>query len=361
MHASRLAVAVSLASLALLAGAAVGQVPSGRPAAPQSPTAIQVAAPPVGVTPQNVNFGKIKPESLNPATFKVTNTGSAPLKIVKATPSCKCTAITPVEGAIIAPGATLDISASLKAPSTPGERDAKVFLMFEGYKAPVILTLVGEVVMEVVCEPAFVDALKGNTGGTIKVSSQDGKPFRVLSAGNAAPVFQGFDPAKDAPRAEYQLVWDVKGMATLPIWWVVETDRPGAPLLPLRVRNENTGSKWDMARFDRQWHVKDGIVFVGGLAAGKPAEHTIEIEYYNPPVKDPTKARAKKPNWGVVKSVRSADPALAIEVVEGKLVGDDRLEIKIRVTGSAPKTIYTDCVIETETGTAVMPLIAKVS
>jgi hypothetical protein len=355
MQASRLLASLMVVALASIAAGAP-QSPAARPAGAQA----SAVRPSVAVAPAKVDFGKIGPESLNPATFKVTNTGATPLKIVKAMPSCKCTAISPVVGTTIAPGETIDVSASLKAPSVPGIRDAKVFLSFEGYTEPVILMLVGDVVMDVVCEPAYVDALQGRTAGVIKVTSRDGKPFSITSAGGAAPVYEGFDPTKDQPRAEYQLKWNTAGMTTLPIWWVVTTDRESAPILPLRVRNENTGVKWDMARFDRQWHVKDGIVFVGAMKVGQPVEHTIEIEYYNPPVKDPTKARAKKPNWAALKSVRSSDPTVKIEVVESKVIGDASLEVKIRITGSAPKTVYADCLIETETGTAAMPLIAIV-
>lgn len=369
MHASRLLAALSVvavfASLCSSASGRSSPLGQGAPSpAVQSaiPAATQGAiSPPVSVAPAKVEFGKIKPESVTPAKFQVTNTGTAPLKIVKATPSCKCTAISPVEGTVIEPGQTIEVSASLKAPSTPGERDAKVFLMFEGYQAPVILKLVGEVVMDIVCEPAYVDALKGVTSGVVKVRSQDGKPFRILSAGGSAPVFQGFDPAKDQPKSAYDLKWNVAGLEKLPIWWVVVTDRPEARLLPLRVRNENTGTKADMARFDRQWFVKEGIVFIGSMEVSKPVEHTLEIEYYNPPSKDPANARAKKPNWAALKAVRSADPSLTIEVLESKVVGDTILEVKVRVTGTMAKTIYTDCIIQTETGVAMVPMVALVN
>ncbi len=362
MQASRLLAALSVVAVfASVCSSASGLPSAFGQGAPPSAQSQAPGAPQVGVTPATVDFGKIKPESVTPAKFQVTNAGNAPLKIVKATPSCKCTAISPVEGTIIEPGQTIEISASLKAPSTPGERDAKVFLMFEGYQAPVILKLVGEVVMDIVCEPAFVDALKGVTSGVVKVRSQDGKPFRILSAGGSAPVYQGFDPATDQPKAAYDLKWNVAGMEKLPLWWVVVTDRPEARLLPLRVRNENTGAKADMGRFDRQWFVKESIVFIGSLDVAKPVEHTIEVEYYNPPSKDPTKARTKLPNWAALKSVRSADPSLAIEVLESKVVGDTILEVKVRVTGSTAKTIYTDCIIQTETGVAMVPMVAVVN
>lgn len=355
MHASRLLAAVSCVAFVALAPIASGQAPAG-PATAQAPAKV-----PVVVDPAKVSFGKIKPESINPAVFKVTNVGSAPLKIVKATPSCKCTAITPVEGKVIAPGETIEISASLKAPSVPGERDAKVFVMFEGYKAPVILELVGDVTMDIACEPAFVDALKEKKAGTIKVRSLDGKPFRILSAGGARPSFKPGTPTDaDGAKSDYEVQWTVEGLTTMPIWWVVETDRPGARLLPLRVRHETTGSKWDMARFERQWHLKDGLVFVGAVEVGKSVEHTLELEYYNPPSNDPSKVRPKKPNWSTFKAVSVADPSVKVEVVEHKMVGDSSLEVKIRVTGVQPKTLNVDCIIETETGRAVMPLIATV-
>jgi hypothetical protein len=324
------------------------------------PGAANAAMPPVEVTPKKAELGKVAPGSTTSATFVLRNTGSAPLKVTGAIPSCKCTAITPVAGMTIAPGATLEISAALKAPPTPGDRDAKVFVSFEGFRAPVVLELIGEVVMDIVCEPAFVDALKGVTAGTVKVRSQDGKPFSILSAGGAAPKIRGFDTTKDAPRSEYELEWSVAGIQTLPIWWVVETDRPAASVIPLRVRNENTGSRWDMARFDRQWHVKDSIVFPGRIVAGEASEMTVEIEYYNPPPRPGQNARPNLPNWSKFTSIAVSDPTVKIEVVETKVLSAEHFEVKVRVTGSTPKLVVTDCVITTETGTGILPFVAKV-
>ncbi len=336
---------------------AVTQGGSAGPAGPQAAN----QAPPVTFTPKKANLGKVGPGSTTPAKFVLTNVGTQPLTVTQAIPSCKCTAISPIVGQTIQPGGTLEVSASLKAPPTPGERDAKVFVSFEGYKAPVILELVGDVVMEVVCDPPYVDALKNVTAGTIKVRSQDGKPFKILSAGGAAPAYKGFDPAKDQPKAEYEISWSVAGLQTLPIWWVVETDRSNASLLPLRVRNENTGSRWDMARYDRQWNFKDGIVFPGLMKVGAPTEFSMELEYYNPPARPPQPVREKKPNWAALKSVTVSDPSVKAEIVEVKKIADDHIEVKVRFTGSAAKTIYADCIIVTETGSATMPFVAKVA
>ncbi len=331
-----------------------GAQPGTQGAAPNA------AMPPIEVTPKKAELGKVAPGSTTSAVFVLRNTGTAPLKVTGAVPSCKCTAITPVAGQTIAPGATLEISAALKAPPTPGDRDAKVFVSFEGFRAPVVLELIGEVVMDIVVEPAYVDALKGVTAGSVKVRSQDGKPFSILSAGGAAPKLRGFDAAKDAPRAEYELEWSVAGIQTLPIWWVVETDRPAASVIPLRVRNENTGSRWDMARFDRQWHVKDSIVFPGSITVGEPTEMTIEVEYYNPPPRPGQNARPNLPNWSKFSSIAVSDPTVKIEVVETKALSAEHFEIKVRITGSTAKLVVADCIITTETGTGILPFVAKV-
>ncbi len=302
-----------------------------------------------------VNIGVVKPNSITPATFTLRNISAAPVKVTAAMPSCKCTAITDVVGKTIEPGGSLELSASMKAPPVPGQRDAKVMIRLEGFEGIVEAKIDGIVEMAIVPEPAFVDALRGVTAGSIKVRSQDGKPFRILSAGGGPPSFVGFDPAKDEPRAEYTIQWSVAGLQTLPIWWTLETDRAEAPLLPLRVRHESTGSRWDPGRFERQWIVKDQIVFAGAMSVGVPTEATIEIEHYNP------RNQPLLAGWGEVTAITSSDPSIKIEILERKPLGTDYMEIKVRLTPSKPGVFANDLSITTRTGTGVVPFVAKAS
>src|SRR5262245_3646756 len=121
-------------------------------AAPQaaSPTAAQAASPqtrpanppqvapqvqiPVSVTPPEVDFGVVAPGTKHRATFTLRNLGNQPLTIERAAPSCKCTDITPMDGKTIPPGGTLEFSATLQVPKTPGDKDAKVMITFAGIR-----------------------------------------------------------------------------------------------------------------------------------------------------------------------------------------------------------------------------------
>ncbi len=330
-------------------------VAQSSPAAPP-PQAQPVAATPCEVSPKVVQIGQVAPNSLHPAKFTLTNRGTTPLKVASAIPSCKCTDITNIVGQVIQPGGTLDLSASMKAPPVPGAKDAEVFVTFEGWKAPVIAKISGEVVMSIVPQPPFVDALKGVTSGSITLRSADGKPFRILSAGGAVPNFKGFDAATGQPQAQYEIAWDVSKLAALPLWWVIETDRDDAAVIPLRIRNENTGSKYDMPRFDRQWIAKDSIALAGLLKAGMPGEIIIEIEHYNPP----QRKTPKKSGWDDIKSLTSKDPSVKFEIVEKRPIGNDRIELRVKVTASKPGLINSDLTLTTATGTGDIPFIAKV-
>jgi len=365
MHASRLSTGLLLVVLSLTIASACtessaaptgARVPVAQPQVPQQPGQPGAKAPakhPVEIAPAVAKLGKVGPNSVTPAKFTITNTTAAPLTVTAAQPSCKCTAISDIVGAVLAPGASLELTASLKAPPTPGPKDAKVFIYFADMKMPLIAMLEGEVEMSVVAEPAFVDALKGVTKGTIKVRSKDGKPFRVLTAGGKAPVIAGFDAAKDTPRNTYEVAWDVAGATVLPLWWTIETDRPDVAILPLRIRHETTGFKWDMPRYERQWFVKDQIVFAGQMTVGAPTEVTIELEYFNP------KNAPRRADWRDFRSVAVTDPSITVEVLEKTPIGEDHLELKLRLTPTKPGSIASDIIVTTATGAGPIPLVAK--
>ncbi|MDZ4753454.1 MAG: DUF1573 domain-containing protein [Phycisphaerae bacterium] len=353
-HASRLSTGLLLVVLALTSYPAIG----ARPQVPQQPgqTGAQVPARhPVEIAPPVAKLGKVAPNSVTAAKFTLTNTTAAPVTVTAAQPSCKCTAISDIVGSVIAPGASLEFTASLKAPPTPGPKDAKVSIRFAEIPAPLIAMIEGEVEMSVVAEPPFIDALKGVTTGKIKVRSTDGKPFRVLAAGGKAPVLTGFDAAKDAPRDSYEIAWDVAGITVLPLWWTIETDRPDVRILPLRIRNENTGFKWDMPRYERQWFVKDQIVFAGDMKVGVPTEVVVELEYFNPKMERP-----KLSAWRELRSVVASDPSVTVKVMEQKPVGEEHIELTLQLTASKAGTIASELIVTTATGAGPIPLVAKV-
>lgn len=312
---------------------------------------------PCSIEPKVARIGEVKPNSTTQAVFTLKNTGATPLVVKSVKPSCKCTGISDIVGQTIAPGATLQLKASLKAPPVPGPKDAKVFIDFENVPGVAIAMLEGEVVMPILAAPPFVDALNSVTSGATKVRSADGKPFKVVTAGGAAPVFVGFDPAKDAPRSEYELRWNLPAGATPPVWWAVETDRADCPVIPLRVRHDQTGARWDMERFQREWILKDQIALGGLMEPGKPVELVMELEHYNPRGKGAVVNNA----WSQVKGIQTGTPALAAEIVDAKVVGDV-VELKVRLTPTAAASglIATTMNVSTATGSGPVPFFARV-
>ncbi len=340
--------------------------PAARPASPAAPAAPapgsqgRPSAGPIAVEPPVIDFGPIGPGSRHEGKFQLRNLTQQPLTVRSAMPSCKCTAVSPIVGKVIPAGGTLELSATLEAPRTPGDKDAKVFVVCDGMESPAVAMLKGVVTLPIVPEPAYCEALKGVTKGVVRLKATDAKPFTVLGCDGKPPVFVGFDPAKDQPRSEYILAWDFTGVAPadLKLWWVVETNRADCPLIPLRVRNENTGSKFDQARTGRFWHVPESLVSAGLLAPGQPFEGSVEIEHYNP------KARGavEKPEWSQVRGVKSLSPLATAEFLGSQMDGD-KCAIRFRFTPSAAaagRFIWVPMEIQTATGSGPFFVVASV-
>lgn len=92
---------------------------------------------------ENFNFGKIKQGVPAKATFVVTNTGTTPLIIEQAAPSCGCT-VGDYTKEPIAPGKTGTITALFNAAAL-GEINKTVTVKFAGVDDVKYLKLTGEV------------------------------------------------------------------------------------------------------------------------------------------------------------------------------------------------------------------------
>ena len=335
----RLALPILTALLAHgpIAGA---QVPAAAPAA--------ATTAPVVLEPAEHDLGKIAPGSSQVRTFKLRNTGGAPVKIVSAFPSCKCTTLTDLAGKEIPAGGEVELQASLDAPRTPGMKDAKVFVNLEGGARPLVARLHGDVTLPVQPSPPFVDALKGNRTGTIEFASTDGKPFRVLAVDGAAPQFTDFDPAKDAPRSHYLVRWD---LAMVPDgkfrqWMVVETDRADCALIPIRIRNEGTGARFDPDVDRRGSFLPESIVVAGRMKPGEARDLEIELESSAP------KGKQQTPYWDRVLKVQCAAPEAHAQLLDARRVGD-RAMVRFRLTLSTKAQGYAYLPVTIETGTGV--------
>lgn len=345
----------ALTGVALLAAAAPafaqGALPPGTARIPDM----------VLVQPESISFGAVPPGSSHTGSFTLLNTTQSPMTIRAAVPSCKCTALTDIVGKSIPAGGSLKFDATMEVPLTPGVKDATVQIVVEGLPKPLTAKLSAESVMPIRVDPAYVDALKGKSMGTVAVRSADGKPFRILGVDGSAPQFVGFDPAGDAPRAEYTLRWSAPSAPceAMPLWWVIETDRADCPLVPLRIRHECTGSKADPGRFAREWFFPEPIGVVGRVSAGASAETVVPIEHYNPQAR----GAVQRPQWKDVVRVETRDPRAKAMLVRTQPGARDQVDVRLSVTPAAGLrgffAIPVDIVTATGTGTITVYGIAE--
>lgn len=343
------------APAAATAPAAAAPTPASTPAAPaaaatvQAPASRPASAFPLLVEPPEVNFGRVAPGTKHPARFVLRNAGASPLTIASAKPSCKCTDVSPIEGLTIAPGATLELAAALQVPKSPGEKDAKVMITVAGLQGMVLAKMVADVAQPVRAEPAHIDALKGVASGTIRLSSVDGKPFRVIAAGGKAPELVGFDPSKDAPRATYDLRWSASSIGSpLPQWLVVDTDRADCPQIPLRIRHETTGVRFDPEQRTRFWFPPESIVLAGVAKPGQPVRLSATIEHLNPGAQ----GRVTAPEWGKVTALGVPGGEGTATLVSATPRGMDFVDLEFDFVLAAGRTgsLYVPVRITTPTG-----------
>lgn len=322
----------------------------------------QVVPPaPVAVEPPQIDFGKVKPGSKMPGTFRLRNLAPSAVTVKAVTPSCKCTDISLAPGTVIPVGGSVEVAATLAVPTTPGEKDAKVFITFEGFGAPTMAMLKADATLPIRATPSFVDALKGTMTGVVQVSSEDQQPFRVLSAGGVAPIFVNFDATSDAPQSTYILRWNFPNAPCekMPLWWVVETDRPDCPLIPLRFRHECTGMRADPGKEARFWFIPEPLLLANRVALGSSVVIPVVIEHYNPKAK----GAVMRADWSQVKSVQSLSPDL-VATLEGTKPGtksDVEVQVRVAPAPSARGAIYAPIEITTATGSAVVAVSMQVA
>lgn len=242
--------------------------------------------PPIEFEPANMNFGIVPPHTIGKGSARVWNVGNRPLRIKKSVTSCGCTNAENLAGKVIQPGGYLDFTTEMEMKSGLSTKTEKISILFEGYNAYIPFFYNAEVALPVRVVPPYVEALKmlprGRSQsfqtGTVNVASSDNKPFSILKVHGDAPQFDGFDPATDEPRNQYTLRWDMDQFAgkTVPMYWVIETDHPFAPLVDVRVRHATTQP--DKNR-DRPWQPKDSRIVLDNIRNDETYEFVVKHEH----------------------------------------------------------------------------------
>jgi hypothetical protein len=262
------------------------------------------------VEPPSLDFGFIAPGEPKTGLFTLKNPTTRPFTIMMIQPTCTCTTTSDMAGRVIAPGESIQFDATLAGASATGPRKSTIKVIIEGYSKPVEVDVRAEVVMELRAVPAAINVLPNTpVAGRVVIESVDRKPFRIISINNAAPVFIGFDPAKDAPRNSYLVRYDFSEYVApaLPAWCLVLTDRPGSPVLALKVRTE----KSNIVPVVR---MKEYNLNLGAIPLHGAKEFTLELVDWTDPVE----------------SVASLSAAFAVELVEQAKAGENT-QVRCRV------------------------------
>lgn len=292
----------------------------------------QAAACPVKAAPAQQSLGIVAPHTTVSATATLTNTLTVPVKCVMSKPTCTCTTVDMV-GKTIPAGGSIQMPISMKVSGNTGMKSAAVNMLFEtdaGQRVPgvVQVEISAQVAYAVfgtqanrratgVSNDTFIDAFDfpAQVKGMVTVASADGKPFRVLSVMGQPPVFAqtsgGGTNAPGAAGPSHQLLYDFSALACadMPKWLLIETDRPEAPLIDMRVRHKCT---WSAPAFGFAQYYEN----LGVMPIGTPREFVIEIKHAN----------------GVaVSTVKSGDPRVAVQLVGSTMEGDS-LMLKLQAT-----------------------------
>ena len=221
-----------------------------------------------------MDFGTVPPGVIPNAVVKLKNTSDKPLTILAVQPSCKCTTVDDLVGQEIPPGGFVELKASMKKDSSPGQKKADIKVLVDGYSRVIPVQLRMEVSLPVRVVPGYVNAVKGQpTSGRLVVESLDKQPFTICSVGGKPPNLIGFDAAKDPPRNQYVLSYDIArdfGGEPVPLFWVLETDRADCPLVDIRMRLETTMPK-------PTFKMQDYRITFGRVEQGKTADFTVQV------------------------------------------------------------------------------------
>ena len=311
--------------------------------------------------PAKFELGDIEPGSEHSRTFVLRNVSNVPVRITAVTPTCRCTTTTDVSGSVIPPNEELAFTSVLAAPTTPGNKNAKVQISFAGQVKPLLVEIEGDITMAIKAAPPYVGGAKGDEeAGTVLVESIDGKPFSILSSGGRTPVFIGFNPTTDPPRSKYRLSWNLTQITDLPrrVWWVIFTDHAKCPVLPLRIRNSATGSRADMERYTRHWRFDESIINAEHVQTGATVTLELVLKHYNPRAR----GAIQQPQWGEIRSMTSLSGDLDVTYISSSALSGEEVKILFSVSPGSGVTgpLYDLIEVETVTGKGTFGLLALI-
>jgi ankyrin repeat protein len=202
----------------------------------------------VKAVPETLDMGEIATNETKKAILKLVNTGDKPMTLVRAQPTCGCTALDIKPNTVIGPNETVDVQVQLNGPAKAGEIHGKsVRFIVEG-QADLVVQLKGKAVSFVVSEPAALDPDKHD--GKMTIKSIDGSPFRIMSS--QPSILDGVDKE---PRTEHNVTVSYEKLreAGLHRQLIIYLDHPKCQQLTMPV----TLSQVEIARMNEERQKRD--------------------------------------------------------------------------------------------------------
>lgn len=303
--------------------------PAGLPQ--RTPPQPVLGPPPIEFQPEIIDLGEVRPNQRLTASVKIHNPSDKWLKIASTKADCACTSVE-VSDKMIAPGQSVLLNAHYAANSVMGEKKGAVRVGIEGYDI-IEVAVRAFVTMPVRADPPYITALNSSgqpLSGEYTVLSNDLKPFRILAINGEAPAFIDFDPAKDSPRNNYRVKWDLTRFdpqtcrdpegRKMPVWFIVETDHPECPVFDLEIRNECNRRNINP---NDTWVVQEKRILLGELKAGEPMEFEVVTHW-----------KQRAPKTDMVKAASSESSQFTVELLKVEAV-EDGLSCRIRITPSS--------------------------
>jgi hypothetical protein len=299
------------------------QHPHPQPAASQ-----EAAGPaPYEFDPPVLDFGIVAPDTEMRGSITLRNVSAQPLYIDAMKPDCKCTTVQDLTGRRLSPGESVVIDAVVEGRPTAAEKNSEIKFVFRGYGqgSVSIMSTVSRVVRGT---PSYLKATEQLTG-VVDVASLDGSTFRILAVDGGAPDYvDGFDPAVDEPRAEYQIGWDLTDYDVetcldaagrkMPSWWAIETDHPDAAIVDCQIRHVPCTLPEPLN--GRKWVLSQNRVVVDQIAPGASREFTVYLKWLRDQPPDDT-----------IREIRTESDAFDVELVDVSRV-DDKITCRVVVT-----------------------------
>lgn len=269
---SRLVLAAGIVAASGLCMGAGQQGSEGKPRTWEERVPPAASPPPLTVHPPAFEAGDLRPREEREATFTLTNTGDREIQFGDVRATCWCAA-GQLSKRTLAPGESATLHARLEAPAEPGPIDRAIFVFVQGYAQPAAIALRADVNYGIRyrVEPDEEHPERA----VVHLESVDGAPFRVISAGQVAPVFvDGFEPETDQPRSAYAISYGMQATAPVaiaPPWFLVETDHPDSPVIDLPL------PEYQELRRLRPWTMSERRILLGTMLTGESQEFTVTL------------------------------------------------------------------------------------